>query len=406
LSPSTEEEDKMGTVRLKNIILLAATLALTLNFLGSKAQTVPYWYRVSRLEDAILKTRWEVRGTHFGSPFSYVFEADFNVLFFLEQPVDKSYGGGIRAEVIEFSAVGTVVKPSGQVEPTKPISEIWDVKTFPVTSAKIRETDESDPHDNYFVKGWMGFREESEVVIFYFDLPGFEPSIPSAFRGEDHDIYYYYLNERHNIRISKAKLARREDFTETFVFEDVLSEGSSSRAEVKVTLTFEFLGCPVEIASISGDVEIRDGSNRRMTDSVVEELQIRKPEFKTATGDDGEITYRCPDESIIRVYPRSEVDIKTICKKKKRIETRVFLFLGKLWIKITEIFGVDREFKIGTQGTVAGPRGTTFSVEARRRKGKVVTVYKVEEGSIWVRDKKTGETVVLGAGQTYSHIQD
>jgi len=113
----------MSTLKLKNIILLAVTLALTLASLENKAQTVSYWYRVSRLEDAILKTHWEVRGTNQGHPFSYVFELDFNVIFY-ETPVDKFYGGGIRAKVMEFSAAANVWSPPG-------------LGYFPVTSGEI-----------------------------------------------------------------------------------------------------------------------------------------------------------------------------------------------------------------------------------------------------------------------------
>jgi len=267
----------MRMLKLKNIILLAVTLAFTLTFSESKAQTVPYWYRVSRLEDAILKTHWEVRGTNQGHPFSYVFEADFNVLFYEDPGGDVFYGGAIRAAVLEFSAIAEEVIRDHE-------GAIVGSRNFQVTSAKI-EIDEGDPYGDPHVGGWM--REESEEVIFYFSNLYVNPTREIYQGREVADIYYDYSLAGENIRISKAKLDRRVDFSQTFRFADELYIGPGCITETTVTLTLEFLECECQPEFTSKDFtggEVTVDGRKEPVAPYIEKLEARLREHAAAMG--------------------------------------------------------------------------------------------------------------------------
>ncbi len=74
---------------------------------------------------------------------------------------------------------------------------------------------------------------------------------------------------------------------------------------------------------------------------------------------------------------------------------KLSLFLGKIWAKLGSR---TQQVEMNVGNVVCGNRGTTFSI-AYDRDTKLTTV-QVEEGSVWVRPRAGGKTIIVNAGQT------
>ncbi len=73
---------------------------------------------------------------------------------------------------------------------------------------------------------------------------------------------------------------------------------------------------------------------------------------------------------------------------------KLSLFLGSIWSKISS----PRQVEMSTENVVCGNRGTTFSIEYD--KAQKLTTVVVEEGSVWMRKRSGGNTIIVNAGQT------
>jgi hypothetical protein len=81
------------------------------------------------------------------------------------------------------------------------------------------------------------------------------------------------------------------------------------------------------------------------------------------------------DESVIRLGSRSKVKIKEALYKKDASQFSAKMFRGKAYAVASKLVGGDSKFEVTTSNAVAGVRGTTFRIDAKRDKSTVVRVY-------------------------------
>lgn len=84
-----------------------------------------------------------------------------------------------------------------------------------------------------------------------------------------------------------------------------------------------------------------------------------------------------PDRSVVRLGPQTKVRLTRAVFGREVGERKVSasLLLGQIWAKVEKAVGGEARFEVQTQNAVAGVRGTTFRVDARRDRSVVVKVY-------------------------------
>ncbi len=102
--------------------------------------------------------------------------------------------------------------------------------------------------------------------------------------------------------------------------------------------------------------------------------QVAKGDLiETAAGARLELTL--PDKSIVRLGPSSKLRLDEAAFSDEGRDFKATLLLGKVWSKVTGVFGAQRNFEVRTERAVAGVRGTIFQVDAQKTKAVLVKVY-------------------------------
>ncbi len=102
-----------------------------------------------------------------------------------------------------------------------------------------------------------------------------------------------------------------------------------------------------------------------------------------ATGDDGRCSLRLPSGTLIRLGANTRVEVASLTRgdpaaaRKETIKVTV----GRLWAKVTKLFGDDARFEVQTDNAVAGVRGTAFFVETDGKQDQFV----VDHGAITIQ---------------------
>jgi len=94
------------------------------------------------------------------------------------------------------------------------------------------------------------------------------------------------------------------------------------------------------------------------------------------TGDGSRMELKLKDGSVIRVGPKSRLQLKDAYFGKsgeKKFSAK--LLFGRVWSKVSGLVGGDSKFEVETDNAVAGVRGTTFRVDASTDKSVLVRVY-------------------------------
>jgi hypothetical protein len=83
------------------------------------------------------------------------------------------------------------------------------------------------------------------------------------------------------------------------------------------------------------------------------------------------------DQSVLRLGPRSRVELDAAAFGKGPDDRKVSarLRVGNVWASVTRSLGGEARFEVRTENAVAGVRGTTFRVDARKDRSCVVKVY-------------------------------
>jgi ferric-dicitrate binding protein FerR (iron transport regulator) len=81
------------------------------------------------------------------------------------------------------------------------------------------------------------------------------------------------------------------------------------------------------------------------------------------------------DKSVIRLGSKSKVKLKEALFKAGTTQFSAKMFRGKAYAMASKLVGGDSKFEVTTANAVAGVRGTTFRIDAKRDKSTVVRVY-------------------------------
>ena len=95
---------------------------------------------------------------------------------------------------------------------------------------------------------------------------------------------------------------------------------------------------------------------------------------ETAAG--ARVELETADGSVVRVGPQSRLLLQSAyfgASGVKRFSAK--LFFGRVWTKVSGLVGGDSKFEVQTDNAVAGVRGTTFRVDARRDHSVILRVY-------------------------------
>lgn len=94
------------------------------------------------------------------------------------------------------------------------------------------------------------------------------------------------------------------------------------------------------------------------------------------TEDKAKLELELKDGSVIRVGPGSKMELKSAhfgAQGEKSFSTK--LFFGRVWSKVSGLVGKESKFEVETDNAVAGVRGTTFRIDAKKDKSMLVRVY-------------------------------
>jgi hypothetical protein len=100
------------------------------------------------------------------------------------------------------------------------------------------------------------------------------------------------------------------------------------------------------------------------------------------TFEDGRASLRLPSGTLIRLGSNTRVEVASLTRgdpaaaRKETLKVSV----GRLWAKVTRLFGDDSRFEVQTDNAVAGVRGTAFFVETNGKADQFV----VDHGAITV----------------------
>jgi hypothetical protein len=94
------------------------------------------------------------------------------------------------------------------------------------------------------------------------------------------------------------------------------------------------------------------------------------------TGAGTKIELKMKEGSVVRLGPSSSLLLKKAyfgSNGEKSFSAK--LLFGRVWSKVSGLVGGDSKFEVETDNAVAGVRGTTFRVDARKDKSVLVRVY-------------------------------
>jgi hypothetical protein len=136
---------------------------------------------------------------------------------------------------------------------------------------------------------------------------------------------------------------------------------------------------PATAFASAGEVSFLEGAATRTPDkgkaaplsikSAVEQGDVLE------TGPTGKLEVTLADKSALRLGPSSKLRVEAAAFTDTTRDFKATLLLGKVWSKVTSVFGADRNFEVRTERAVAGVRGTVFRVDADRTKSVLVKVY-------------------------------
>ncbi len=94
------------------------------------------------------------------------------------------------------------------------------------------------------------------------------------------------------------------------------------------------------------------------------------------TGANTRVELTTSDGSVVRVGPETKLLLKSAYFGSSGVKRfSVKLLFGRLWSKVRGLVGSRSKFEVVTDNAVAGVRGTTFRVDARKDKSVVLKVY-------------------------------
>lgn len=128
------------------------------------------------------------------------------------------------------------------------------------------------------------------------------------------------------------------------------------------------------------------------------------------TGPGSRLELTLPDKSVVRLGPSSKFKLDEAAFSDTDRDFKATLILGKVWSKVSSVFGSERNFEVRTERAVAGVRGTIFRVDAAKSKAVLVKVYAgtvavAGQGPVPTGASAKGERVQVAGPQLVSRQQ-
>ncbi len=144
------------------------------------------------------------------------------------------------------------------------------------------------------------------------------------------------------------------------------------------TMVFALLAPAVCVAA-QGEVTFLEGGATRLPASGAKVALSLKSAVEQGdlleTGAGARLEVTLPDRSVVRLGPSSRLRLDEAAFSDNGRSVKATLLLGKVWSKVSSVFGEARNFEVRTEHAVAGVRGTIFRVEADKAKAVLVRVY-------------------------------
>ena len=153
-----------------------------------------------------------------------------------------------------------------------------------------------------------------------------------------------------------------------------------SAQAVNKTLEIEIKGDMAEVTLIKGKVDlVKKGAVKAQPLSLGD---LVADGDRISTGKNSRLELKLPDNSLIRFDELTSFNLVTVKydKKTKERDVNVSMVLGKIWAKVSKIFGRRARFRVSTRTAIAGVRGTVYRVNVNDDKSVVVKVYWGEVG--------------------------
>lgn len=152
-------------------------------------------------------------------------------------------------------------------------------------------------------------------------------------------------------------------------------------------------GATAKVVQVIGHVDLIDARGNMPLDRFSE-----VPVGATVqTFADGRASLRLPSGTLVRLGNDTRVELAGLTRGDPAAERKESLkvSVGRLWARVTHLFGADSKFEVATENAVAGVRGTEFFVQAQPGHEQ----FAVDQGTIVVTGG--GASVTLdGAGAT------
>jgi hypothetical protein len=136
---------------------------------------------------------------------------------------------------------------------------------------------------------------------------------------------------------------------------------------------------PAVCLAAQGEVTFLEGSASRLPASGPKvALSLESPIDRgdlLETGEGARLEITLPDKSVVRLAPSSRLRLDEAAFSHGGRSVKATLLLGKVWSKVSSVFGSERDFEVRTEHAVAGVRGTIFRVDADKAKAVLVKVY-------------------------------
>lgn len=111
------------------------------------------------------------------------------------------------------------------------------------------------------------------------------------------------------------------------------------------------------------------------------------------TGADSSVRLMLNDKSVIDIGANTELSLESFKRAKKVRRDSLRLIVGRVWARVTALFGAGSSFEVDTETAVAGVRGTEFIIEVDRD-GK--TTVSVIDGSVELASRVSDLAELLG----------
>ncbi|HEY3452841.1 MAG TPA: FecR family protein [Myxococcales bacterium] len=129
-----------------------------------------------------------------------------------------------------------------------------------------------------------------------------------------------------------------------------------------------------EVSFLEGSATRTPADNKSKAISLAMKGTVEQGDL-VETGANGKLEITLGDKSVVRLGPASKLKLEEASFTDTSRSFKGTLLLGKVWSKVTSVFGSERNFEVTTERAVAGVRGTVFRVDAEKSKAVTVKVY-------------------------------